>query len=65
VLEVVPKQPDGGLIRDKLPPAGILEESLAKRVLHSQVAKEVAAGDVKVAGDAAKNLPLRALAGTG
>ena len=65
VLDVIMPEFDGGLVGDKLPLAGVVEEGLANRVLHPQVAEEVAAGDVQVGGDAAKDLPLRALAGAG
>jgi len=38
---------------------------LAKRVLHPQIAEEITAGDMQIGGDAAKDVPLRALAGAG
>ena len=64
VLDVIMPEFDGGLVGDKLPLAGVVEEGLANRVLHPQVAEEVAAGDVQVIGYFTEDLPLCALAGT-
>ena len=65
VLDVVMPEFDGGLVGDKLPLAGVVEEGLAKWVLYLQIAEEITAGDVQIGGDATKDFPLCALAGTG
>ena len=46
VLDVVPPKFDGGLVGDKAPLAGVVEECLAEWVLYSEVAEEITTGDV-------------------
>ncbi|GIT77693.1 MAG: hypothetical protein Ct9H300mP32_0750 [Verrucomicrobiota bacterium] len=65
VLDVVMPEFDGGLVGDKLPFAGVVEEGLAKWVLYLQIAEEITAGDVQIGGDATKDFPLCALAAPG